>query len=121
MNTFKPVDRKHCRRPADKSPVVRLAALLARVAANDFVRQCGSDASADARGEMLTICTEFDGELPPVANDVDGAMPSISCQPEPRGEQTLELSFFPAAGTGSSSCDRSRDGDIPPMSTVRSE
>ncbi|WP_428667640.1 hypothetical protein [Reyranella sp.] len=71
MKTCKIVDSTPSRRPVDKTPVGRLAALLARAAANDFVRQWGTHASSDAPDELVTICTEFDGELPPVANDID--------------------------------------------------
>lgn len=70
MKSSKSEDSSPGRRAVDKTPVGRLAALLARVAANDFVRYRDTDPNTDAAGEVFTIRTDHDGELPPVANDI---------------------------------------------------
>jgi hypothetical protein len=58
------------RRAVVKTSLGRLAALLARVAANDFVHDCDTDSNIDVPRDGFTICTDHDGELPPVANDI---------------------------------------------------
>jgi hypothetical protein len=70
MKTYKQSGRRAGRHSAPTTAVGRLAALLGRVAANDFCHVHGTSPDADGSTSALTLQTEHSGRLPQPANDV---------------------------------------------------